>query len=55
MCELTIIRKMWLCDSIPRKIMCVRNSALGVGLIELKTEIDYLVIKTHTENRREKV
>ena len=33
--------------------MC-ENSALGIGLIEPKTAIDYLAIKLHVGNKRSK-
>ena len=32
--ELPIMRKMGLGDNFPRKLLCVKKSALGVGLIE---------------------
>ena len=38
-------------DNLPRKCLHVRKSALGVGLIEAKTEIDYLGIKPHAGSK----
>ena len=43
--ELLITRKMGIGDAFPRKFLCVKKSALGVGLIETKTFIEYLAIK----------
>ena len=35
-----MIRKLSYGDNFPRKILCVRKSSLGTGLIELNTVID---------------
>ena len=52
--ELPIIRKMRLGDNFPRKLLYVKKSALGVGLIEPATVIDYLAIKLYVGNKRAK-
>ena len=38
-------------DNMPRKLLHVKKSALGFGLIEPKTEIDYLGIKPHAGSK----
>ena len=52
-CELRTIRNIRLSNTLPRKLLHVRNSALGVGLIEPKIKIDYLAIKLHIRNESE--
>ena len=52
--ELIIIRKMWLGDNFPRKLLCVKKSALGVGLIEPKMVIDSLALELCSGNNRSK-
>ena len=41
-------------DNFPRKLLHVKKSALGVGLIEPATVIDYLAIKLYVGNKRAK-
>ena len=48
------MRKMGLRDNFPRKLLHVKKSALGVGLIEPETEIYCLAIKSHMGNKRSK-
>ena len=48
-------RKMMLDDAFPGNFSIMKKTALGVGLIEPKTTIDYLAIKMHYENKRAKV
>ena len=45
-------KKMGLDDNLPRKCLHVKKSALVVGLFEPKKEMDYLVIKLCTGNKR---
>ena len=45
---------MGLGDNFPMKLLHVKKSSLGVGLIEPKTAIDYLAIKLHVGNKRSK-
>ena len=42
--ELPIARKMGLGENLPRKLLCTKKTALGVGLIQSKTVIDSLEI-----------
>ena len=50
--ELPTIRNIRLGDNLPRNLLCVRKSALGVILIEPKIAIDYLKIKLCTGSER---
>ena len=52
--ELSIVRKMGLGDNFLRKLLFVKKSVLGVGLIEPKNVIDYLAIKLHVGKKRSK-
>ena len=49
--ELPIIRKMKLGDNFPRKLLHMKKSASGVGLIEPKTVIDSLSLKLCVGNK----
>ena len=52
--ELPTVRKMGLGNNFPRKLLHVKKSALGVGLIEPKTVIDSLALNFHAGNKRSK-
>ena len=41
-------------DKFPRKLLHVKKSVLGIGLIEPETVMDWLAIKLHVENKRSK-
>ena len=43
--EPVILRKLKLSESFPRKVLYIRNSALRVGLIALRTIVDVLALK----------
>ena len=46
--------KMGLWDYLPRKFLHVKKSALGSGLTESQTTIDYLAIKSFIDNKIQK-
>ena len=43
--EPVILRKLKLSERFLRKVLCVRNSALGIYLLTLRTIIDVLLLK----------
>ena len=47
-----MIRKLGLGENIPRKLLCVQKSFLGIGLREPNTATDILTIKLHIGNKR---
>ena len=46
-----MIKKLRLGDNLPKKLLHVKKSCLGVGLIETITVIETLSIKTHAGNK----
>ena len=51
-CELPLTRKMKLGDKFTRKLLHVRKSALGIGLVEPNTVMDSLDLKLNAGNKR---
>ena len=49
--ELPMIRKLGLGDKFPRKLLCVKKTSLGVGLITPQTAIDTLALKLWIGNK----
>ena len=45
------VRKMGLGNNFPRKLLYVKKSALGIGLIEPKMVIDSLALNFHAGNK----
>ena len=52
--ELPMLRKLGLGKYFPRKLLHMKNPALGVGLIEPSEVIDLLAIKFYAGNKRMK-
>ena len=49
-----LTRKMKLGNKFPRKLLHVRKSALGIGLVEPNTVMDSLALKLRVGNKRSK-
>ena len=50
--EPVILRKLKLSERFPRKVLHMRNSALGVGLIAPRTIVEVLALKLHVGHQR---
>ena len=50
--KLPIIKKLGLEEMFSRKLLHIKQLALGVGLILLETIIDILALKVHIRNRQ---
>ena len=52
MCELPMIRKLGLGDKLSRKLLHVKKTSIGAGLMSPNTAIDTLAMKLWVGNKR---